>query len=145
MNKKQKAQSKRKPMRCPYCGSAMTLRPASYVYSDCHDDRQMYVCNRFPSCNTYVGTHPGTKEPLGIPANGDLRNLRIRAHQAFDQIWKRNIMSRDQAYRWFADSFSLRQRDAHIGNCSEYQCRELIRKCEGVLARNRQAARHGST
>ena len=66
MNKKQKAQSKRKPMRCPYCGSAMTLRSASYVYSDCHDDRQMYVCNRFPSCNTYVGTHPGTKEPLGI-------------------------------------------------------------------------------
>ena len=136
MSTKKKAKNRRKPMRCPYCGSAMTLRPASDVYTDYEGDRQMYVCNRFPLCSTYVGTHPGTKVPLGIPANGDLRNMRIRAHQVFDLIWKRGIMTRDQAYRWFADSFCLRLQDAHIGQCSEYQCRELIRKCEGVLARN---------
>jgi len=136
MKTKKKIQHRRKPMRCPYCGSAMTLRPASYVYADPMDDRQMYVCNRFPACSTYVGTHPGTNEPLGMPANGDLRNLRIQAHRTFDQIWKRNIMSRTQAYRWFADSFCLKLQDAHIGQCGEYQCRELIRRCEEVLARN---------
>ena len=123
-------------MRCPYCGAAMTLHPASYVYGSGEDDRQLYVCNHYPQCNTYVGTHPGTTLPMGIPANGDLRNLRIRTHRTFDRIWQSGIMTRDQAYRWFADSFSLRLQDAHIGLCSEYQCNELIRKCETVLARN---------
>lgn len=32
------------------------------------------------------------------------------------------------------DDVSLR--DAHIGMCSEYRCRELIRLCNEVLARN---------
>lgn len=70
------------------------------------------------------------------PANGDLRNLRIQAHRKFDLIWKNGIMTREEAYRWFADSFGLSLRDAHIGMCSEYRCRELIRLCNEVLARN---------
>ena len=45
-------------------------------------------------------------------------------------------MTREEAYHWFADSFGLSLRDAHIGMCSEYRCRELIRLCNEVLARN---------
>lgn len=140
MKTRRKTTSNRKPMRCPYCGNAMILRPASYVYADGDDSRQVYVCNHYPQCNTYVGTHPGTRIPLGTPANGDLRNLRIRAHRKFDQIWQTGIMSRDQAYRWFADYFCLKLKDAHIGLCSEYQCTELIRKCDDILARNSKSA-----
>ena len=139
MKKKQK-QKAVKSLRCPYCGSPMTLRPESAVYPIPRKETYLYVCNRYPSCDTYVGTHSGTQLPLGTPANGDLRNLRIRAHQKFDQIWKSGIMPRADAYRWFADSFGLRLRDAHIGHCSEYQCRELMRRCEEVLARNHKSA-----
>ena len=75
-----------------------------------------------------------------VPANGDLRNLRIQAHRKFDRIWQTGIMTRENAYRWFADSFGLSLKDAHIGMCSEYRCKELIRLCDEVLARNHRVA-----
>lgn len=136
MNPNKKTKNGRKPMRCPYCGSAMTLRPASDVYGNTQTDGWLYVCNSYPRCDAYVGTHPGTKTPLGMPADGHLRNLRIRAHKVFDQIWRNGVMSRNQAYRWMADLFCIPLRDAHIGSFSEYRCTALIRKCEEVLERN---------
>ena len=114
----------------------MILRPASEIYHDAKSDRKLYVCHNYPSCNTYVAAHPNTDKPMGVPANGDIRNLRIQAHRKFDRIWKNGIMTREEAYRWFADSFGLSLRDAHIGMCSDNRCRELIRLCDEVLARN---------
>ena len=134
--KKRKTRAQRsRSFRCPHCGAAMILRPASEIYHDAKSDRKLYVCHNYPACNTYVAAHPNTDKPMGVPANGDLRNLRIQAHRKFDLIWKNGIMTREEAYRWFADSFGLSLRDAHIGMCSEYRCRELIRLCNEVLAR----------
>ena len=70
----------------------------------------------------------------------DCQNLRIQAHRKFDRIWQTGIMTRENAYRWFADSFGLSLKDAHIGMCSEYRCKELIRLCDEVLARNHRVA-----
>lgn len=135
--KKRKTRAQRsRSFRCPHCGAAMILRPASEIYHDAKSDRKLYVCHNYPACNTYVAAHPNTDKPMGVPANGNLRNLRIQAHRKFDLIWKNGIMTREEAYRWFADSFGLSLRDAHIGMCSEYRCRELIRLCNEVLARN---------
>lgn len=136
LKKRKTSKSRHTVLRCPHCGSVMILRPASEIYHDSHCDRMLYVCPKYPQCDTYVGTHPGTNTPLGVPANGDLRNLRIQAHRKFDRIWQSGIMSKDNAYRWFADSFGLRLKDAHIGMCGEYQCKELIRLCEEVLKNN---------
>ena len=108
MSKKKNAKSRQKQLRCPYCGSAMTPRPASEIYEDRYGDRMLYVCNHYPKCDTYVNTARGTQKPLGIPANGELRHLRILAHKAFDQIWQTGIMPREQAYRWMADHFCLK-------------------------------------
>lgn len=118
----------------------MILRPAAEIYRDCQNDRKLYVCHNYPACNTYVAAHPGTNQPMGVPANGDLRNLRIQAHRKFDRIWQTGIMTRENAYRWFADSFGLSLKDAHIGMCIEYRCKELIRLCDEVLARNHRVA-----
>lgn len=135
--KRRKTRAQRsRSFRCPHCGAAMILRPASEIYHDAKSDRKLYVCHNYPACNTYVAAHPNTDKPMGVPANGNLRNLRIQAHRKFDLIWKNGIMTREEAYRWFADSFGLSLRDAHIGICSEYRCRELIRLCNEVLARN---------
>ena len=135
--KKRKTRAQRsRSFRCPHCGAAMILRPASEIYHDAKSDRKLYVCHNYPACNTYVAAHPNTDKPMGVPANGNLRNLRIQAHRKFDLIWKNGLMTREEAYRWFADSFGLSLRDAHIGMCSEYRCRELIRLCNEVLARN---------
>lgn len=140
MKKRKNCTQNKRPLRCPHCGAAMTLRPASDVYRDCHNDRKLYVCNHYPACNTYVAAHPGSNKPMGVPANGDLRHLRIQAHRKFDLIWKTGIMTRENAYRWFADSFGMSLRDAHIGMCGEYHCRELIKLCDEVLERNHRVA-----
>ena len=106
--KKRKTRAQRsRSFRCPHCGAAMILRPASEIYHDAKSDRKLYVCHNYPACNTYVAAHPNTDKPMGVPANGDLRNLRIQAHRKFDLIWKNGIMTREEAYRWFADSFGL--------------------------------------
>lgn len=123
-----------KPMRCPYCGASVQIRPASDIYGDPGLTGKLYVCSRYPVCNTYVGTHPGTLTPLGQMANGDLRHLRILAHREFDSMWRNGGMSRKTAYQWLADLFGLRQCDAHIGQFGEHQCRALISKCKELKA-----------
>ena len=51
---------KQKPIRCPYCGSTAILKDASYVYGSKSKGGKVYVCSRYPECNSYVGVHPGT-------------------------------------------------------------------------------------
>lgn len=140
MKKKKNATKVNRPMRCPYCGSVMELRRASDIYHDPLSTGLMYVCNHYPACNTYVRTQPGTTIPLGTPANGELRNLRIRAHREFDKLWHQGLMSRETAYRWLADFFGIQMKDAHIGKCGEYQCKALIEKCQELRAFRAQHA-----
>ncbi len=137
---KRKKVKRQQIVRCPYCGAIADLRPSSEIYGDESAVGELYVCRNYPSCKSYVRACPGTKQPMGQLANGDLRHLRIVAHRSFDQIWKTGVMSRQQAYRWMADFFSIPLRDAHIGQFNEYRCEQLIQKCESVLLRNARAS-----
>ena len=136
---KKKTRKANQAVRCPYCGSVAHLRPASEIYNDLTRKDLLYVCSNYPICKSYVSVHPGTKVPMGPLANGDLRNLRIRAHRRFDRIWQSGIMTRQDAYRWMADYFCLPLREAHIGKFSEYRCQELIKKCDSILSMNEKA------
>ena len=74
--------TRKKPIKCPYCGHTAVLRDASYVYGENAVEEHLYVCSRYPECNAYVGVHKGTFIPKGTLANGDLRHKRIETHQA---------------------------------------------------------------
>lgn len=118
---------KRVHVSCPYCGAKATLRPAAAVYGDrAKPGYYLYVCDRYPLCNSYVGAHAKTLLPMGTLANGRLRNKRIQAHRAFDRLWKSGTMEKWQAYRWLQAKFSLRSDQAHIAKFSEYMCDQLI-------------------
>lgn len=80
--------------------------------------------------------HPGTKIPKGTLANRELRQKRIQAHRIFDQIWQQGILSKPEAYRWVADKFCLTDKQAHIGQFSNYMCDQLIRESADVLKNN---------
>jgi len=127
---------KKKSIKCPYCGRTAVLRDASYVYGDKAIERYVYVCSRYPACNSYVGVHENTLLPKGTLANGDLRSKRISAHKAFDLIWKTGIMKKAEAYRWMQYKFGLTSQQAHIGLFSEYMCDQLIQECEKTLQNN---------
>ena len=112
---------KRKQIHCPYCGAKATLRPSSAVYGDAaKTDGYLYVCDRYPKCDSYVGAHKKTKLPMGTLANGDLRNKRIQAHKAFDWMWKSGRMTKWQAYKWMQGKLYLSDEQAHIAMFSEY-------------------------
>ena len=127
---------KRQTIRCPYCGSPAILKDASYVYGHNSSGGKVYVCSHYPACDSYVGVHQGTSLPKGSLANRTLRKKRIQAHQIFDQLWRKGIFSREEAYRWIGDKFCLQARQAHIGNFSDYMCDQLIQEASKVLQNN---------
>lgn len=51
----------------------------------------------------------------------------------FDEIWKQGILSKAEAYRWVADKFCLTEKQAHIGQFSNYMCDQLIQASADVL------------
>lgn len=128
--------SKRIQIKCPYCGANGVLKKATEIYGNNAFEKYVYVCKNYPICNSYVGVHMGTLKPKGIMANGDLRNKRIKAHKLFDAIWKNNIMTRKEAYRWLSYELCLGFEQAHIANFSNYMCDKTIEVCEKLLSNN---------
>lgn len=118
-------------IRCPYCGAHAVLRSSKAVYQGkAKPGRHLFVCARYPLCDSYVGAHEGTLLPMGTLANGDLRNKRIQAHRAFNRLWESGTMKKWQAYRWMQAKFGLCSQQAHIAMFSEYMCDQLITECD---------------
>lgn len=136
MSKKMKL----KGIRCPYCGSIATLRESRYVYGDDNFGGHLYVCSKYPVCNSYVSVNERTLQPMGPLANGDLRHMRIEAHRAFDRIWRSGIMTRSDAYRWMQARFGLKPSQAHISQFSTYLCQAIINESNLVLQANHKQA-----
>ena len=123
-----------KKVYCPYCGAEAKIRPASVVYKEntLHSDGFLFVCDRYPKCDAYVGAHKESRKPMGTLANGDLRNKRIQAHKVFDRMWQSGLMTKWEAYKWMQATFCLNESQAHIAMFSEYMCDRLIEACNEV-------------
>lgn len=106
---------------CPSCGSNMTLKQSRFGL--------FYACTAFPKCRATHGAHPDGK-PLGKPADATTRQWRVRAHEAFDELWKgsKKRMSRGRAYAYLQEVMSMTPEEAHIGNFNEDQCVDLIER-----------------
>jgi len=119
---------------CPDCGADLVLRYSSRYNS------YFYGCKAFPKCLAAHGAHYETGEPLGIPANQETKNWRIKAHDAFDLLWKKDLMTkksimhRQKAYRWMQEAMEMTKDEAHIGNFDIEQCKRLIEKVNERLA-----------
>ena len=94
---------------------------------------QLPVCSKYPACNSYVRVHPGTKIPMGTMANRQLRALRNEAHRNFDQLHKKGLMSKEDAYHWLASILAAPLGQAHIGYLGEYYCKQVIEESKKVL------------
>jgi len=129
---------KRKIVKCPYCGAYAALRPATVVHGKrAQAGEKLWICSRYPACDSYVGVHKNNNEPLGTLANKALRRKRIDAHRVFNQLSDSGMMNRGQSYKWLQAKFALSNRQAHIGKLSEYMCDEVIAACSEVLRNNR--------
>jgi hypothetical protein len=50
----------------------------------------------------------------------------MKAHKAFDRLWKKMGMNRGDAYRWLQTIMDLTADEAHIGRFTEEQCVVLL-------------------
>lgn len=133
MNSKKRNRARNQAPRCPYCGSTSILRSAEGIYRENSRNTMLYVCRNYPSCDAYVRVQPGSHLPVGTMADGKLRALRKDAHHYFDQLYKRDLMTKEEAYHWLSDILAAPMDRAHIGMLGEYYCGVVIVESKKLL------------
>lgn len=111
---------------CPKCKAPMVQRKSKFPGRPF-----FWGCRNFPDCTYRIGAHP-SGEPLGIPADEETRQARIKAHEAFDKVWKEWGYTRREAYSLLAMVMGMTELEAHIGNFTKEQCEILIKKVDQI-------------
>lgn len=127
---------------CPYChANSVFSATSSHLYS--RDYGAVWECR---PCKAWVGCHPdGT--PLGRLADAGLRQWKMRAHAAFDPLWKAKMRrdgcsqakARGAGYKWLAEQMGMAREDCHIGMMGEGDCRRVVEICRAVRDRKTAA------
>lgn len=111
-----------RPVKCDSCGS-LDIQLA--------DNKQLYgkSFGKWPiiwlcwTCEASVGCHAETDIPLGFMADRETRQLRLKAHNAFDPLWKKSgKFKRITAYTWLASMLQIPLKECHISQFSKKQC-----------------------
>lgn len=112
---------KLKAPKCQYCNNRSELVTGATIYPERPNYREklFWLCR---PCDAYVGCHENGKTPFGTLANPELRKARMRAHAAFDILWKTNQMRRSEAYRWLSKELGIRHKKCHISWLSLEDC-----------------------
>jgi len=128
--------------RCTTCGRNSTLWSTSERLYRGRDYGPSWVCSGFPACQSWVGCHPDTDIPLGTIAGPELRAARMRAHAAFDPLWKAKFSrgysksaARGAGYRWLADALGIKVDDCHMALFDVQACERVIAICAPYLER----------
>lgn len=113
---------------CDYCEQPAKLVTGRDVYPHIPKLAGLRLWKCAP-CEAWVGTHKNSKDhaPLGRLANEALRTMKMRAHAAFDPLWKDGHFGRKEVYALLAEKLNIEVRDCHIGMFD-------IKTCEKVIA-----------
>lgn len=133
-------------LKCPYCGGKALLKSSLEIYRD--DYGYVYVCENYPNCNAYVGTHKKTLKPLGRLANEELRKLKITAHLYFDSLWKHREKQGDSnprtiAYKWLSEKLNMSINDTHIGYFDKETTEKVIELCKPYYIKVNKVRKRG--
>ena len=114
---------------CPYCGRETELIDSALIYNGVSYG-WAYICRQ---CNAYVGCYKGTQKAMGRLADEELRRCKHQAHELFDQIWERKLMSRREAYTWLSQQLGTERDLTHIGMFDVDLCEKVIEVCSCYL------------
>lgn len=123
-------------MICDYCKEEVGLVGGDRIYPHRPDlfELRFWFCS---DCDAWVGCHRGTTNPLGRLANAELRQAKIEAHAAFDQLWKSTTpagtFDRSGAYKWLAEQLGISRDDCHIGMFDVEMCRRVVEVCSQAI------------
>ncbi len=126
------------PELCDQCCSGnIELTTNDRIYGRIYGDwPKIYFCN---DCRAAVGCHPGTVIPLGRMADRATRQLRTKAHEEFDKLWRGGLMSRSKAYNWLAGELGIDPAHCHISWLSKDQLRDVATLSANYFAANEKA------
>ena len=116
-----------------FCGQLAVIVMGDVVYPHRPElaTRPYWLCR---PCSAYVGCHPGTVRPLGIPADAPTRAARYRAHGYFDRLWRDGgELTRFEAYAWLAGELGLPVEDTHMGLFDAETCEVVAKLCAARL------------
>ena len=88
-------------------------------------------CRNYPDCTYRIGAHPNG-DAMGYPADAETREARIKAHEAFDKVWKEWGYTRAEAYKLLQTMMGMSELDAHIAKFNKEQCEKLIKKVDEI-------------
>jgi hypothetical protein len=104
-----------KPDRCPECNGRFKEIKTDYgggkIRRDCVNCTVRQWCD-------------AQGNALGTPANIFLRRSRMRAHDAFDRLWKAGVMKRDEAYAWLKRELKS-EKAVHMAELTTEQCLQV--------------------
>jgi hypothetical protein len=126
------------PTHCDNCCSInIELTTNDRIYGRIYGEwPKIYFC---VDCKAAVGCHPGTEIPLGKMADRATRQLRTKAHDEFDKLWRSGLMSRAKAYNWLAASLEIDPSQCHISWLSKDQLKDVATLSADYLNRNYNA------
>lgn len=121
----------KKPKVCNLCGGEVKLIPNSQIYNGrSYGSGFCYLCTE---CGAYVGTHRKRPfEAMGILADKDMRQMKMKCHEIFDQKWKdkkHKHHARNLAYTRLAKKMGIDVDDCHFG----YMDMEQLNKAYEIL------------
>lgn len=101
------------PKTCPFCNGDVVFTSNKELYGREYGHGKIYLCR---NCKASVGTHSGSKRPLGVMANREMKILKKACHDLFDFTWKSKQISRSFAYQRLAELMGISGSDCHFGH-----------------------------
>ena len=103
---------KLRPTVCNICGGKVEYIQNKEIYGRSYGSGFCYWCSE---CGAYVGTHKvAPKEALGILANEEMRQMKMKCHDIFDKMWNTPNQRRN-LYKWLAKELKIHVEDCHFG------------------------------
>ena len=60
----------------------------------------------------------------------DIKLARGMAHDKFDLLWKRQLMTRREAYLWLQNAMEMTEQQAHMEQMNIEQCKQVVARVE---------------
>lgn len=112
---------------CPVCSKESVLVNGREIYPHRPDlySLKFYRCENHTEY--YVGCHKGTTNALGVLANKEHRNLKMKCHKIFDPLWKSKKHSRNGLYKKLSQEMNISIDKTHFGMFSADQLKTAYR------------------
>lgn len=116
------------PTTCEGCKKTAELIYGVDLFPGRHDlaEKPFWVCS---GCESRVGCHPNTHEPLGVLADAATRRARSEVHRALDPHWlkaRNKGKARVAVYARLAKGLGIADHECHVGMFSTSRCREAL-------------------